>query len=731
MGNIASVSWSDHLIFGEGDGRRNVEKIDVLWLVEHIAREMDVAGAVKCLLKNRYNIEMEIKHIYLHANEVMRTFQPKIVAIPFFYNSTDLAIDDYVKVWPDSLYFDLAWEEIFYRGHLKIKAPSDDFARKKVIHHSWGNFYKKYLMEHGVEEKNIFVNGNPAFQLYLDPYCKFYINRENLSLKYCLDTNKRWVFIPENYRWAFLTDNTIKKKTKTGANLDAMFAMREFARQSLAEVLKWCNGTARQYNKDLEIIFRPKPVTMVSEMEDFFKEKVGRETPKGPHFIKSGTVREWILASDIVISSFSTTLIEAAIANKPIYMVEPIPLSEAFSADWHKYVTKVRNKNEFIETCRGRIPEKLESLREWAMDEMLANGDPISNLADFMYTLLENRKKDYNLQTEKETLPISEPVNVKGKNYFNPRTHENDYFNDTDVYRIIYAWEKVLNIKNTHLALMPLSVIICTYNRQQLLKDCLDSFVEQTLDKDKFEVIVADNNSKDNTKDMVLEYCHKYPNFRYVSERKQGLSHARNKGCIEANSEYLVYVDDDVIAPSEYLQNVIDVIKKYSPDIMGGPVYPYYTSRKPGWFKDEYETKRFANESGFSRDCRITGCNFIIRKSVLGKLGMFDPNYGIVGNKLRLSEERKALEKYRQVTPADKQKVYYSLECAVKHHIPERKMRPSYFLRRAYEAGRGLAKIDIGAKIDLMTVLLHSFVILGQVVEMATRLVRRKSIGSM
>ena len=49
-------------------------------LIEHIAREMDVACAVKCLAEARYGLGIEIKHIYLHARENMKKYQPKVVA---------------------------------------------------------------------------------------------------------------------------------------------------------------------------------------------------------------------------------------------------------------------------------------------------------------------------------------------------------------------------------------------------------------------------------------------------------------------------------------------------------------------------------------------------------------------------------------------------------------------------------------------------------------------------
>lgn len=444
-----------------------MKRIEVLWLIEHIAREMDVACAVKCLAKARYGLEIEIRHVYLHAAENMQKYRPKVVALHAFYNSQDLAIKDYVARWPSAVFFDLAWEEIFYKGHLRMKAPADDFTRHRVIHHAWGDFFKRYLVQNGVEEKNVFLNGNPAYQLYLSPYNGYYRDKNWLAQKYGLDKNKRWIIVPENYRWAFINDGTIDWRVSQGADRNELLGMREFARDSLCYLLKWCNETAKDGR--LEIIFRPKPVTMLTEMEGFFNERVAEPRSAGLHFIKGESVREWILASDVVISSFSTTLIEAAIAGRPAYMVEPLPLSESFSADWYEYVPRIQNEAEFKTACLENTSPKLNSLKAWAEGEMLSNGDPISNLADFLYSLTRHSKVSVvrpvnfininNILRHLKTKGIKNYLSIRmlpyrliqllrgfnpKKNYFNPRTHEDDVFDDDYVNKKVEEWSRIL-----------------------------------------------------------------------------------------------------------------------------------------------------------------------------------------------------------------------------------------------------------------------------------------------
>jgi len=88
---------------------------------------------------------------------------------------------------------------------------------------------------------------------------------------------------------------------------------------------------------------------------------------------------------------------------------------------------------------------------------------------------------------------------------------------------------------------MELSVIICTYNRSKGLKKTLQSFHSQELPEDfPWEIVVVDNNSTDDTPETVTEFAENSQLVvRYIKEKCQGLSHARNRGVIEANGKYI------------------------------------------------------------------------------------------------------------------------------------------------------------------------------------------------
>ena len=87
---------------------------------------------------------------------------------------------------------------------------------------------------------------------------------------------------------------------------------------------------------------------------------------------------------------------------------------------------------------------------------------------------------------------------------------------------------------------MFLSVIICTYNRDQHIERALQSLVNQDFDKSAYEIIVVDNNSTDHTPEIIRRFKEKHPQYHIVltKESRQGLSYARNKGIELAKGTY-------------------------------------------------------------------------------------------------------------------------------------------------------------------------------------------------
>ncbi len=249
---------------------------------------------------------------------------------------------------------------------------------------------------------------------------------------------------------------------------------------------------------------------------------------------------------------------------------------------------------------------------------------------------------------------------------------------------------------------MKVSVIICTYNREKFLKSALESYKNQSLENDKFEIIVVDNKSTDNTKNLVGEFIAENPslNVRYVFEENQGLSYARNRGIIEAENEILVFVDDDAEVEKDFLKNIKthfetdDEVKA-----IGGKVEPVFESGKePDWLspylwglvtKIDYGNKA----KTFPGNKYPVGCNMSFRREVFDMFGKFDTELGRIGRVGLAGEEKDIFDRLK----ASGAKIMYFPDITVHHHIDDYRLEKPYIIKLCY--GIGISeKIRTGKK---------------------------------
>ncbi|MBP7820962.1 glycosyltransferase family 2 protein [Candidatus Saccharibacteria bacterium] len=97
---------------------------------------------------------------------------------------------------------------------------------------------------------------------------------------------------------------------------------------------------------------------------------------------------------------------------------------------------------------------------------------------------------------------------------------------------------------------LKISVIIPVYNEEDRIFDCLNSITNQTVKP--LEIIVVDNNSTDQT----ISIADRFKDVKVISEKKQGLSMARNKGFNSARGDLLARIDADTIVPPEWVQQL-------------------------------------------------------------------------------------------------------------------------------------------------------------------------------
>jgi glycosyltransferase involved in cell wall biosynthesis len=232
-----------------------------------------------------------------------------------------------------------------------------------------------------------------------------------------------------------------------------------------------------------------------------------------------------------------------------------------------------------------------------------------------------------------------------------------------------------------------ISVVICTYNREDLLRSAAQSVCEQTLASDEFELIIVDNNSRDNTKLVAAEFCARYPNVRYCCETAQGLAHARNRGLAEAHGLYVAYIDDDCKVPPQWLAVARDIIEQQRPTIFGGPFFAFYNSHKPAWFKDVYGSYELSAEArALLAGEFVFGGNMFFIRDVLAKVGGFHTGYGMVGNTLDYGEEIVPQMAIREQMP--EAGIFYDPALFVYHLVRPEKLSIWWSWRESFSRGK-------------------------------------------
>ncbi len=112
-----------------------------------------------------------------------------------------------------------------------------------------------------------------------------------------------------------------------------------------------------------------------------------------------------------------------------------------------------------------------------------------------------------------------------------------------------------------------LSVVIPNYNNSSVLPMCLESIIHQTYEE-LLEVIIVDDCSTDDSREVISAYAKKYPVIRPIFLEKNGrVSAARNTGLYAAKGEYITFVDaDDSYYNPDKLKNEMALVKKYHAD---------------------------------------------------------------------------------------------------------------------------------------------------------------------
>ena len=218
------------------------------------------------------------------------------------------------------------------------------------------------------------------------------------------------------------------------------------------------------------------------------------------------------------------------------------------------------------------------------------------------------------------------------------------------------------------------SVVVCSYNAEATLDECLQSLKE--LDYPNYEVIVIDDGSKDRT----YEIAGKYGNVRRVQVPNGGLSRARNLGIEAARGDVVAFIDSDAYADPDWLYYMVSALDEYGAAAVGGPNLSPPADGFTAQCIDESPGNPTCVLVDNERAEHIPGCNMAFRKEAFNAVGLFDAEHRAAGDDVDLCW---------RLLVADK-KIVYHPSAVVWHH-----RRPTIRTYLRQQTGYGYAEAHL------------------------------------
>jgi glycosyltransferase involved in cell wall biosynthesis len=242
-----------------------------------------------------------------------------------------------------------------------------------------------------------------------------------------------------------------------------------------------------------------------------------------------------------------------------------------------------------------------------------------------------------------------------------------------------------------------LSVLFATYNGGKILPAVLSAYSKQNLPKNEWKLIIVDNGSNDNTKEVVNQYVPLLP-ITLLSEPRKGKNVALNTGLSQIEGDLTVFTDDDVFPHVDWLKELREAADSHpSYSIFGGPILPKWESLPEDWIlswvplKPTYALLNDQEEGDHGRKSAVFGPNMAVRSSIFQMGYKYDEGVGPKGLSYAMGSETEFLRRLLK----DGFKVWYCKNAIVEHFIRSSQMEKGWVLARAIRYGRGSYRLGM------------------------------------
>lgn len=234
------------------------------------------------------------------------------------------------------------------------------------------------------------------------------------------------------------------------------------------------------------------------------------------------------------------------------------------------------------------------------------------------------------------------------------------------------------------------SVIVCAYtlDRWEQLARALRSAADQVPAPAEV-ILVVDHNPE-----LFARARAAFPEVHVVENAGvRGLSAGRNTGLAEATGEFVAFLDDDAEADPGWLEGLLFPYEDERVIATGGKVLPIWETGRPRWMPEEFDWVVGCSYRGLPEsEAEVRnpiGCSMSLRRKPAADAGGFRTEVGRVGTIPAGCEETDLAIRLRRLLPGSS--VVYAPRSTVRHHVPAKRARWSYFWSRCYQEGRSKA----------------------------------------
>jgi len=245
---------------------------------------------------------------------------------------------------------------------------------------------------------------------------------------------------------------------------------------------------------------------------------------------------------------------------------------------------------------------------------------------------------------------------------------------------------------------------ICTHNRVDYLRDCLDGLSNQSVGPHAFSILVVDSGSAPEPAAALAAELRLHANARLLRLDQPGLSLARNhaaRAAASAGADYIAYLDDDAIPAPDWIAAIQRAVTTADPRpaMLGGRICPLWEAPLPAWWPARLRGVLTIIEQpgtairwwdGAGETPEPYGANMIVHVPDLLAMGGFPEQVGRSGASLLSDEERVLSHRLRDAGHP----VGYDARIVVHHQIQAERLTVGWLLARMY--WQGISRVRSG-----------------------------------